>query len=224
MQLWSGEACRSAATDAARPRQFPRRRGLRHRQSREEYVWVCRCGGRYRRRGRRFVIVNDDGTETPYLVWRHFEDGFRIFQRGRTLTRRFDVIIEEDQWHSSRSFLERAKRRRISQHPRPPSRRVAPVGNDHTTCLGERGRPGLLRLRRMGWRVEAVPSHYRTVGLSSGIEMGRYDRARQPEEFACLLTGYMAELLRTRYPQLAEQVRCAPHLCEFRRSARSAYP
>ncbi len=42
----------------------------------EEHVWVCRCGGRYRRHGRRFVIVNDDGVETPYLVWRPFRGWF----------------------------------------------------------------------------------------------------------------------------------------------------
>lgn len=33
---------------------------------------VCKCGDRYRRHGRRFVIVNEDGTETPYLIWRRF--------------------------------------------------------------------------------------------------------------------------------------------------------
>ena len=48
----------------------------------DEYVWVCRCGGRYRRRGRRFVIVNDDGTETPYLVWRPFRGWFPDLPEG----------------------------------------------------------------------------------------------------------------------------------------------
>jgi len=42
----------------------------------EEYIYVCRHGGRYNRRGRRFVIVNDDGTETPYLIWRRFRGWF----------------------------------------------------------------------------------------------------------------------------------------------------
>jgi len=36
------------------------------------FVRVCRCGGRYKRRGKRFVVVNEDGTEAPYLVWRPF--------------------------------------------------------------------------------------------------------------------------------------------------------
>lgn len=30
---------------------------------------VCACGARYRKRGRRFIIVNADDTESPYLVW-----------------------------------------------------------------------------------------------------------------------------------------------------------
>jgi hypothetical protein len=42
----------------------------------EEYRHVCRCGHRYRRRGRRFVEVNEDGTEAPYLVWRPFRGWF----------------------------------------------------------------------------------------------------------------------------------------------------
>ncbi len=33
------------------------------------YCLVCACGVHYRKHGRRFLIVNDDGTETPYLVW-----------------------------------------------------------------------------------------------------------------------------------------------------------
>ena len=33
---------------------------------------VCRCGDRYKRKGKRFVLVNEDGTETPYLIWRRF--------------------------------------------------------------------------------------------------------------------------------------------------------
>ncbi|MGD0388888.1 MAG: hypothetical protein ABSC42_08040 [Tepidisphaeraceae bacterium] len=41
-----------------------------------EYYWVCGHGGRYRRRGRKFVIVDDDGRETPYLVWRPFRGWF----------------------------------------------------------------------------------------------------------------------------------------------------
>jgi hypothetical protein len=41
-----------------------------------KYVYVCRHGGRYRRHGKRFVIVNDDGTETPYLIWRPFRGWF----------------------------------------------------------------------------------------------------------------------------------------------------
>jgi len=42
----------------------------------EEFNWVCRHGVRYKRRGRRFVLVNDNGTETPYLIWRPFRGWF----------------------------------------------------------------------------------------------------------------------------------------------------
>jgi hypothetical protein len=42
----------------------------------EEYLLVCRHGGRYKRRGRKFVTVNEDGTETSYLVWRPFRGWF----------------------------------------------------------------------------------------------------------------------------------------------------
>lgn len=42
----------------------------------EEYHLVCRHGGRYKRRDRRFVIVNENGRETPYLVWRPFRGWF----------------------------------------------------------------------------------------------------------------------------------------------------
>lgn len=41
-------------------------------KSGEEYYDVCKCGDRYQRRGRRFVLINDDGTETPYMIWRRF--------------------------------------------------------------------------------------------------------------------------------------------------------
>lgn len=37
-----------------------------------EFYDVCKCGDRYQKRGRRFVLINEDGTETPYLIWRPF--------------------------------------------------------------------------------------------------------------------------------------------------------
>jgi hypothetical protein len=40
------------------------------------YVYVCRCGGRYKRRGKRFVEVNENGAEIPYLIWRPFRGWF----------------------------------------------------------------------------------------------------------------------------------------------------
>jgi hypothetical protein len=42
----------------------------------EEFYWVCQHGVRYKRRGRRFVVVNDNGIETPYLIWRPFRGWF----------------------------------------------------------------------------------------------------------------------------------------------------
>lgn len=36
------------------------------------YNYVCKHGGHYNRHGGRFVIVNEDGTEEPYLIWRPF--------------------------------------------------------------------------------------------------------------------------------------------------------
>lgn len=38
----------------------------------EEFYEVCKCGDRYQRRGRRFVLINEDDTETSYLIWRRF--------------------------------------------------------------------------------------------------------------------------------------------------------
>jgi hypothetical protein len=38
-----------------------------------DYDWVCRHGIRYKRKGRRFVVVDGSGNETPYLIWRPFK-------------------------------------------------------------------------------------------------------------------------------------------------------
>ncbi len=42
-------------------------------ESGEEFYRVCKCGERYKRCGNRFILVNEDGTETPYLIWRRFK-------------------------------------------------------------------------------------------------------------------------------------------------------
>ena len=46
------------------------------RQFGKEYNYVCQHGVRYMRRGKRFVIVSEDGTESPYLIWRSFRGWF----------------------------------------------------------------------------------------------------------------------------------------------------
>jgi hypothetical protein len=45
-------------------------------QDGEEFYRVCKCNDRYQRRGKRFVLINEDGTETPYLVWHRFRGWF----------------------------------------------------------------------------------------------------------------------------------------------------
>jgi hypothetical protein len=52
----------------------------------EEYHLVCRHGGRYKRHGGKFVIVNEDGTETPYLIWRPFRGWFPDDPKGSKLS------------------------------------------------------------------------------------------------------------------------------------------
>jgi hypothetical protein len=42
----------------------------------EEGYLICQHGGRYKRTGRRFVSIRDDGTEVPYLIWRPFRGWF----------------------------------------------------------------------------------------------------------------------------------------------------
>ena len=46
------------------------------------FVRISRCGGRYKRCGRRFLIVDDDGSEIPYLIWRPFRGWFSDKKRG----------------------------------------------------------------------------------------------------------------------------------------------
>jgi hypothetical protein len=47
-----------------------------HRKVSEECHLIYRCGIHHERRGKRFVVVNDDGTEMPYRVWRPFRGWF----------------------------------------------------------------------------------------------------------------------------------------------------
>lgn len=42
-------------------------------------TYLCRCGIRHRRRGLRYVVVEEDGTEKPFLRWRPFRGWFPDF-------------------------------------------------------------------------------------------------------------------------------------------------
>lgn len=43
-------------------------------------TYLCRCGVRYRRRGRCYVEIAADGREIPYLRWRPFRGWFPDFK------------------------------------------------------------------------------------------------------------------------------------------------
>jgi hypothetical protein len=45
-----------------------------------EKTYLCRCRARYCRRGFRFVEINADGKEVPYLRWRPFRGWFPDFK------------------------------------------------------------------------------------------------------------------------------------------------
>jgi hypothetical protein len=36
----------------------------------------CRCGMHYQKRGRRFLVVQTDGSALPYMVWKPFRGWF----------------------------------------------------------------------------------------------------------------------------------------------------
>jgi hypothetical protein len=40
------------------------------------YALFCRCGGRYRKTGRRFMEEMPDGSLRPYMIWRPFKGWF----------------------------------------------------------------------------------------------------------------------------------------------------
>jgi len=42
----------------------------------EDYIQICRCGIRHKRSDRRFMTVAEDGTKTPYLVWKPYRGWF----------------------------------------------------------------------------------------------------------------------------------------------------
>ena len=45
-----------------------------------EFDWFCRCGTRYRKVGRRFYEVSEDGSLVPYMRWNIFRGWLRETQ------------------------------------------------------------------------------------------------------------------------------------------------
>lgn len=75
MHLWSGTGLPKCRNGCCRETGFSSGNDddYKIQKLKEEYYWVCKCGNRYQRRGRRFILINEDGTETPYLIWRRFK-------------------------------------------------------------------------------------------------------------------------------------------------------
>lgn len=42
----------------------------------DDFFLVCKCGGRYKKFGRRFMQVTDQGGKMPYMIWRPFKGWF----------------------------------------------------------------------------------------------------------------------------------------------------
>jgi len=75
---WSGSGyvpqCRNGCCRSYHPDKDDR--DFRLKVIERECYWLCKCGDRYQRRGKRFVLINEDGTETPYMIWRAFRGWF----------------------------------------------------------------------------------------------------------------------------------------------------
>lgn len=41
-----------------------------------DFFLVCKCGGRYKKFGRRFMQITEQGEKIPYLIWRPFRGWF----------------------------------------------------------------------------------------------------------------------------------------------------
>jgi hypothetical protein len=48
----------------------------RRRLDNGKYALFCQCGTRYRKRGRRFLEVQTDGSVRPYMIWKAFRGWF----------------------------------------------------------------------------------------------------------------------------------------------------
>jgi len=45
-------------------------------KSGDRYAYRCQCGLHYRKRGRRFLEVQTDGSVRPYMIWKAFRGWF----------------------------------------------------------------------------------------------------------------------------------------------------
>lgn len=83
--LWSGSGLPKCRNGCCRgPGYFSGYGNYDTQKSGEEYYEVCKCGDRYKRHGKRFILVNEDGTETPYLIWRRFRGWYP--DEGQTIS------------------------------------------------------------------------------------------------------------------------------------------
>jgi hypothetical protein len=84
LHLWSGTGlpkCRNGCCHG--PSGFSNEGDYKIQEVESEFYMVCKCGDRYQRRGKQFVLVNEDGSESPYLIWRRFRGWFPdVEQKG----------------------------------------------------------------------------------------------------------------------------------------------
>ena len=50
-----------------------------------EFNWVCKCGDRYKRCGRRFMFIDGEGKALPYKIWKPFRGWYRDTQHIKIL-------------------------------------------------------------------------------------------------------------------------------------------
>jgi len=73
MDLWSGYGLPKCRNGCCRgPGLFKGDGDYDLQKIEGEYFYICECGDRYQRRGKRFLLVGEDGAESRCLIWRPF--------------------------------------------------------------------------------------------------------------------------------------------------------